>query len=68
MADMICHKVYEFLMSNLNIYTYEGRFCGRPMENREFKFDFQYQYRYRCFHFRSHFGTGNFKALSYHDR
>ena len=37
-------------------------------DNREFKFDFQYQYRYQCFHFRSHFGTGNFKALSYHDR
>ena len=35
---------------------------------REFKFDFRYQYRYRCLHFRSHFGTGNFKALSYHDR
>ena len=42
---------------------------GRPRAiNREFKFDFQYQYRYQCFHFRSHFGTGNFKALSYHDR
>jgi hypothetical protein len=35
---------------------------------REFKFDFRYQYRYRCLHFRSHFGTGNFKALRYHDR
>jgi hypothetical protein len=35
---------------------------------REFKFDFRYQYQYRCLHFRSHFGTGNFKALSYHDR
>jgi hypothetical protein len=23
---------------------------------------------FKCFHFRSHFGTGNFKALSYHDR
>ena len=22
MADMICHKVYEFLMSILNIYIY----------------------------------------------
>jgi hypothetical protein len=30
---------------------------------REFKFDFRYQYRYRCLLFRSHFGTGNFKAL-----
>ena len=44
--------------------TQLGSFPG----NREFKFDFQYQYRYQCFHFRSHFGTGNFKALSYHDR
>ena len=47
-------------------------FCYRqaaePPINREFKFDFQYQYRYRFFHFRSHFGTGNFKALIYHDR
>ena len=40
----------------------------RPEVIREFKFDFRYQYRYRCFHFRSHFATGNFKALSYHDR
>jgi hypothetical protein len=46
--------------------TVTGRSPGSNI--REFKFDFRYQYRYRCLHIRSHFGTGNFKALSYHDR
>ena len=33
-----------------------------------FKFDFEYQYRYLCFHFRSNFSNGNFKALNFQDR
>jgi hypothetical protein len=39
MADMICHKVYELLMSILNLYT------GCPKKNYTL-FDFMYRKTY----------------------
>ena len=64
-------EVLNIILSGSSTFSKARRVTAlvvRAIKNREFKFDFQYQYRYRCFLFRSHFGTGNFKALSYHDR